>query len=266
MVQGVSRSLLEVSYADYAQEYLRSLPLEHFMESTTQGTQRKITLAAFDQIHAVRPEVQHFNELLVQYHLPRQDRPGQVVPDNLVVICEEEIEADGSYDVLLQPVGPFMTLEYVSKGNKRKDYKDSFTKYEKQLRVPYYLVFRPDRQDLRLYRLRARKYVLVAPNDAGRHPIPDLEVEVALLDRWVRFWFRGRLLPLTAELVKELEQERRRADREKRRADGEQRRADGEQRRADAAVEQAEAERRARLDLEREVEELRAQLEKNRRK
>src|SRR5262245_40813438 len=123
-------ALIEVRYAEYAQEYLRKLSLEHFMESTPQATQRKITLAAFDQIHLARPEVQVFNELLVQYPLPGQKRPGQVVPDNMVVIHEEKIKAEGSYDIPVQPVGLFMTLEYVSKRNRRKDYDDNFDKYE----------------------------------------------------------------------------------------------------------------------------------------
>jgi hypothetical protein len=37
---------------------------------------------------------------------------------------------------------------------------------------------------------------------------PELEPEVALLDRWVRYWFRGELVPLPGELVKERDAER----------------------------------------------------------
>jgi hypothetical protein len=47
--------------------------------------------------------------------------------------------------------------------------------------------------------------------------IPELELEAALLDGWVRYWFRGELLPLSPdlqrrvdELVAELNEERRR--------------------------------------------------------
>ena len=52
------------------------------------------------------------------------------------------------------------------------------------------------------------KYVTVLPNEQGRYPIPELEVEAALLDEWVRFWFRGKLLPLPAELQHELDKAR----------------------------------------------------------
>jgi hypothetical protein len=39
----LARSQLEVEYYRSAQEYLRSLPLKHFMEATTQGRQREIS-------------------------------------------------------------------------------------------------------------------------------------------------------------------------------------------------------------------------------
>src|ERR1700722_2322865 len=119
------RALIEVRYYDAAQEYLRNLPPEHFMEATPQATQREITLESLALVRAQRPEVQVFNELLVQYPLPRRKRPGQVVPDNMVVIHSEPIQAEGSYDVPLQPVGPFWMLEYVSRSNRRKDYDDN---------------------------------------------------------------------------------------------------------------------------------------------
>ena len=57
------RALIEIEYAEAAHEYLRSLPLEHFMEATAQAAQRKITLESLDLVHAIRPEVQIFNEL-----------------------------------------------------------------------------------------------------------------------------------------------------------------------------------------------------------
>jgi hypothetical protein len=60
------RALISVAYEKAAQEYLRSLPLEHFIEATSQATQRKITLESLDLVHARRPEIQVFNELLVQ--------------------------------------------------------------------------------------------------------------------------------------------------------------------------------------------------------
>jgi Uma2 family endonuclease len=229
------RAIIEVMYADYAREYLRSLPLEHFMESTGQSTQRKITLESLDLVSSRRSDFQVFSELLVQYPRPRQKRPGQVVPDNMVVICKQKIEADGSYDTPIQPAGPFWVLEYVSKSNKRKDYDDNMKKYERELKVPYYLVFYPDNQELTLFHMKGKKYRALPPNEQGRYAIPELEIEVALLDGWVRFWHQGKLLPLPGEMQRDL----------------------------DATQRELNNERERRLALEREIEQLRSHRRNN---
>jgi hypothetical protein len=189
-----------------ADRYLRSLPPEHFMEATPQATQRKITLESFDLIHETRPEIQCFNELLVQYPKAGQDpdNPGQVVPDNMVVVHHEPIKAVTNFATPLQPTGPFLVLEYVSKHSVRKDYEISYEKYEKELRVPYYLVFYPDADELTLFRLGAKGYAAVHANAAGRLAIPELDLEVALHEGWVRYWFRGELLPLPGDLLRQL--------------------------------------------------------------
>ena len=80
------RILLEIRYYEAAQEYLRKLPLEHFMEATPQATQRMITLESLDLVRAQRADFHLFNELLVQYPLPRRKKPGQVVPDQFTVL------------------------------------------------------------------------------------------------------------------------------------------------------------------------------------
>ncbi len=242
----VPRKLIDVSYAEYAREYLRNLGMENHMEATGQATQRKITLESLDLIHARRPDVQIFNELLVQYPRPGQKKPGQVVPDNMVVIYDKPIEADGSFNVPTQDAEPFWMLEYVSKSNKRKDYDDNYDKYEKELKVPYYLTFYPDEQELTLYHLKGKRYVSVKPNAEGRYAIPELDLELALLDRWVRYWYRGKLLPLPAELQEELDVARLQAKEERQRADNAEQRADNAEQRAEA--------------LERELEELRRRL------
>jgi Uma2 family endonuclease len=205
MVAKTPELLLEARYEQAAQDYLRKLPLEHFMESTPQASQREITLESLALVKARRSDFQVFNELLVQYPLPRRKRPGQVVPDNMVVIHDQPIKAVGSYDVPLQPVGPFWVLEYVSKGNRRKDYDDNMRKYERELKVPYYLLFAPDEQKLTLYRHNEERYSSVEPNEHGRLALPELEIEVGLLDGWVRFWHQGQLLPLPGELLHENE-------------------------------------------------------------
>ncbi len=246
-------ALQEIAYEREAQAYLRSLPLEHFMEGISQSTQRKITLESLDLLQLRRADVRVFSELLVQYPVRGRRKLGQVVPDNMVVLTSSPIRAELSYNVPLEPARPFWVLEYVSRGNPRKDYEDSFRKYERELKVPYYLVFYPDLGELTLYRHNKRKYVKVKPNAQGRLPIRDLELEVALLDGWVRYWHRGALLPLPADLQHELEETRRQVEEEKRRADAARRQAEEEKRRADTLRQQLAA-------AERELAELRARL------
>src|SRR5262249_54017627 len=130
--------------------------------------------------------------------------------------------------VELEKDQPFLTLEYISPASHRKDYHESFRKYEHELRVPYCLLFHPERQDLQLHHLEGESYQRVPANAQGHYPIPELELEVGLLDGWVRFWHRGELLPLPADLAKELLQEKLRADREQARAEQEKARAEQE--------------------------------------
>jgi hypothetical protein len=209
--------LTERDYQRAAEEYLARLPPEHFMEATPQSTQRRITLGSFDHLRVFRPDVHLFNELLLQY--PFGDGLGQVVPDNMAVVSEEPIRDTGSFNLPFETARPFLVLEYVSPYSQRKDYKDSFHKYEKELKVPYCLMFYPERQDLRVYRHARGRYQQLKPNAAGRYAIPELELEAGLLHGWVRFWYRGRLLELSSELQQQLDVEKARADREKQRAD-----------------------------------------------
>jgi Uma2 family endonuclease len=204
MASARPKALIAVAYEEAAREYLRSLGLEHFMESTPQATQRKITLESLDLVAARRSDVHVFNELLIQYPVRGQRKPGQVVPDNMVVISDEPPEAETSYNLPLEHSLPFWVLEYVSKKSRRKDYEENFDKYENALKVPYYLVFYPDNEELTLYRHTGKKYVSVKPNKHGRYGIPDLDLEVGLVEGWVRYFHQGKLLPLPAELEHEL--------------------------------------------------------------
>lgn len=219
-----SRASLAEIYEAAAQDYLRSLPPEHFMESIGQSTQRKITLESLDLLRVRRPDVQVFSEMLVQYPLRGRRRPAGVVPDNMVVMSEHPSQAKSSFDLSLELAKPFWVLEYVSRTNRRKDYEDNFERYEQHLQVPYYLVFDPEVQHLALFRHTGKKYVAVKMNKHGRYAISALDVEVALLDGWVRFWHLGELLPLPADLQRALEESQREAAQATRRADELQRR------------------------------------------
>jgi Uma2 family endonuclease len=246
--------------ADYeraAAEYLSRLPLEHFMEGIPQATQREITLASLAQLKNHEHELQVFNELLVQYFYRGNLR--QVVPDNMVRRSSAPCLSPTCFIADKEPAGPLWVLEYVSHGaaNKRKDYEDSFRKYERELKVPYCLLFDPEIQDLFLYRHNGERYTPVEENAAGRLPLPELELEIGLHENWVRFWHRGQLLELPrklrdrvealeAELDRErqrAEQERQRAEQERQRAEQEQERAEEQTRRAEQAQQQAAAEK-----------------------
>jgi hypothetical protein len=151
-----------------------------------------------------------FNELLVQYPRGKGKPLGQVVPDNMVVVHPKPIKAEGSYDVPLQPARPFWVLEYVSKSNRRKDYDENMRKYEHELKVPYYLLFVPDEQELTLYRYGDRRYASVKPDSKGRHAIPELDLAVGIHGGWVRYWYKGQLRPLPADLQESLDEAMRR--------------------------------------------------------
>lgn len=206
------RAALEARYYQAAMDYLHSLPLEHFMESKSHATQRKITLESLDLLVVRRSDVHVFNELLVQYPRPRRKKPGQVVPDNMVVIHAGPIDAEWSYNTPLVKPRPFWILEYVSKNSTRKDYVDNLRRYERDLKVPYYLLFDPRKQKLSMYHHDGKRYVALEPNAADRLEIPELDLEMAILDGWVRFWYKTKLLPLPADMQKDLEEVTGRAE------------------------------------------------------
>lgn len=233
MTSNLPPTLKKIAYERAARDYMASLPLEHFMEATAQATQREITLASLALVKVDRPDLNVFNELLIQYPRRRRRKLGQVVPDNMVVVTDEQIGAQTSYNLPFEPAGPLWVLEYVSKNNQRKDYKDSFRKYERELQVPYYLVFHPEKQSLILYGHNKRKYVNVKPNVHDRYPIPELDLEAGLLDGWVRYWYKGKLLPLPGDLLRQLNEIERQLEREKHRAEQEKHRAEQEKHRAE---------------------------------
>lgn len=227
------------------------------MEAEPQSLQRSITTASFRLLEVRRPGFHFFNELLVQY--PMNGDLGQVVPDNMVVLGGSGHERRGSYNVVFEEAPVFWALEYVSPSSKRKDYEESYRKYEQELLIPYYLVFHPEKQDLRLYRHTGTAYELVETDADGRLPIRELEMQVAIQGGWVRFWYQGRLIPLPEELQEQADKQAQLIVALKATVDVERKRAN------DLKRERDEAERRAAQERqEREAAEQRAQLERQR--
>ena len=82
---------LRAEYEKAAREALRNQTMEDIMEATPQATQRKITLASLDLVHAQRPDFQVFNELMILYRLPNIEEKQRVVPDNMVVLHRKDL-------------------------------------------------------------------------------------------------------------------------------------------------------------------------------
>jgi hypothetical protein len=149
----------------------------------------------------------------------------------MVVIHDGAIELAGqSYNLPLAPAPPFWTLEYVSKNNKRKDYVDNMRRYERDLKVPYYLLFEPLKQKLAIYHHDGEHFSPLTPNAHGRLEIPELNLEVAIHDRWVRFWYKAKLLPLPADLQNDLDETRKERDQMKNERDEATQRAENAER------------------------------------
>ena len=263
-VVALSTARLKRFYERDASEYCGSLPLEHFMESIEQSTQRNITVSSLALVRAVWPEFQVFSELMIQYVAPGKDpyKPLRIVPDNMVLVHSEPIDAHGSYATAVQPVLPILVLEYVSRRSKGKDYEDNRKKYERDLKIPYYLLFDPEAGDMAVLHRVKSKYVRVKPNEEDRLPIPELELEVALIDGWARFWFRGELLPLPGDLLHSLNEERAaRIAAERAAAKSEKQRITAERGQL-VAEEVAAREQGARRALEAELARMKAELSK----
>src|SRR5262249_47188305 len=78
------------------------------------------------------------------------------------------------------------------------------------------------------------KYVSVKPNEQGHYPIPELDLELALVDGWIRFWHQGQLLPLPDQLKEALDEAIQRAKQAEKRADEATKRADDLQARVES--------------------------------
>ncbi len=254
-----------IFYDAQARAYQETLPLEHYMESPHQQMQRRITLASFDLIHAARPDIWCHNELLVQY--PQSDVVrdiGRVVPDNLILVAARPIQGRIAFNTPYEAGDMVMAMEYVSEESKKKDFETNMTRYER-LKIGHYLIFDPVAKTVHLFkRSRVRKaYLPVKPKRSGRYPVPPLELEMGVYDDWLRYWFRGRLLPLPGELDEQLTHANdrlREVELDAKLSDGARRNAERQAKKEQAAREAADAAREA-ADVAREAAEDRARRE-----
>ena len=177
-----------------------------------------------------------------------------------------------SYVMWQEFVAPLIVLEFVSgngaeernrtpllRTDKQETKPGKFWVYENAIRPAFYGIYEVRKASVEVYSLIQNRYELVAANDRGHYPIPQLGVELGIWQGsyqnmelpWLRWWdSQGNLLLSGAERA---EEERQRADREQEIAQQERQRADREQ-------EIAQQERQRADRAEDELEQLRAQL------
>ena len=164
-----------------------------------------------------------------------------------------------SYVMWQEFVEPLIVLEFVSgngaeernrtpllRTDKQETKPGKFWVYENAIRPAFYGIYEVRKASVEVYSLIQNRYELVAANDRGHYPIPQLGVELGIWQGsyqnmelpWLRWWdSQGNLLLSGAERA---EEERQRADREQEIAQQQRQRADREQQRAQQAEDQLE--------------------------
>ena len=126
-----------------------------------------------------------------------------------------------SYVLWQEVVPPLVIIEYASgDGSKERDPTPATGKfwiYERAIGAKYYAIFEIESGVIELYRLENDRYIEVAPNEAGRMPIPPLGVELGVWEGeyrgietpWLRVWdaATGKMMPHEEEQT-EIERER----------------------------------------------------------
>jgi len=164
-----------------------------------------------------------------------------------------------SYVLWKELIRPMVIIEFVSgDGREERDrtpYEGKFWIYEQAIGAGYYGIFEVERSSIELFRLEGGLYQQVVPNESGRLPIKQLEVELGIWHGthrgitapWVRVWdaATGKMLPSEEERAEMaealLDDARRRLEEECERAENERRRAENESRRAAQLAERLRA-------------------------
>lgn len=189
------RIVTEEEYQRAEARYFREETLEDMSESEESFVQREITLAALNHLKACFPDISIFNELLVLY--PLAEGIGRVVPDNFIARHVPQAAWKSSFRVT-STNRPFWVVEYVSPSTPNKDYVESFEKYE-DLQIPYCTMFEHPVQKLTMFHSVGNRYEPMRADSLNRYSIPELDLQVGIMDGWMRFWFRGELLPTLFE-------------------------------------------------------------------
>jgi Uma2 family endonuclease len=160
-----------------------------------------------------------------------------------------------SYVIWQEGIAPFLVVELLSPGTEAEDLGQTLravdrppTKwqvYEQILRVPYYVIFDRDQQQLRVFQLVGMRYQEITLPEP-RFWFADLELGLGVWSGvyqsteglWLR-WYeaQGSWLPLPEERA---EQEYQRAEQERQRAERQSQRAEQERQRAEQQSQRAE--------------------------
>ncbi|MDA1017068.1 MAG: hypothetical protein O3A00_21745 [Planctomycetota bacterium] len=201
MSSGTETLFTAAEYEAAALTYYESLPLEHFMEATDQSLQREIALSSFRVLRTRQSGVRLYNELLFQW--VEDGEIQRLVPDNSLFLTDEADDVSRtSFNFELETGRPLVDMEWISDSDLRKDRPGgaTFAKNER-IKVPYYLCFHRATQTFEVFEHNGTNYDLMPTEPNGRYRIPEIDLEIGLKERWVRFWHRGELLPLPDELA-----------------------------------------------------------------
>ncbi|NJK73743.1 MAG: hypothetical protein HC849_23765 [Oscillatoriales cyanobacterium RU_3_3] len=180
-------------------------------------------------------------------------------PDWFIVVAVPQLYRDRdlrmSYVVWDEQVIPLIVAEFLSDSTEAEDLGFTYAEpnkpptkwqvYERILKIPYYIIFSKNTNQLRVFKLVRNRYREQVLTD-GKFWIAELELSIGLWfgfyqgcsRLWLRWYDVNGNLVLTPE-----EFERQRAQLESQRAELENQRAEAERERAEAERERAEAER-----------------------
>lgn len=211
--------------------------------------------------------------------------PGQRMfsPDLLAVLDVEDRGAEETryaWDVLAEGRGLDLVIEVVARGSRMKDLYENVRWYA-QLGIQEYFVYDIERQRLYGHRLEEgeTRYRTI-PMRSGELESEVLELGLAVVDGHLRFFYGGAQVPESRELLTRAnrmleslqervlaeaaraEAEAARAEAEAARAEAEAARAESEGARAESEAARAAAESLARIEAEKRVATLLAELER----
>ena len=184
----------QLTFEDYereARDCIKNLPAGYPVSHPKQAKQREITNAAFALMRVVHKDFHYFSRLRVNYS--RGDELRRIAPDNIISFGFASHTSGGNCAIGGNRCSLLAAFTYDCFSPPEESRQD-FCVFEKELAVPYYVLFYPLHQSLRLYIHNGKNYDLASPNKKLKYEIPELNIELALHNGWLRIWFNNELL------------------------------------------------------------------------